>query len=240
MIKIEHTEVFGFKSAIRGMRNPMNSWSKSDSLFQDGDNVVNIKNEVVLKDVELYGLGKDDARLMKQLSKAGTDHSKFLRMIHVQCDLTAPLYFLKELDTYKVGTVSNSTSTMHRVHAKEFVLDDFSYEHLTRIESETLHSDKTTNFDYLEPLNMTITALNVARKMFLKTNDKRYWWQMIQLLPSSYNQKRTIDLNYQVLKNIYWARKDHKLDEWHDFCEWCLTLPYFKKICVDIYDEGDK
>lgn len=226
MIKIEHTEVFGFKSAIRGMRNPMNSWSKSDSLFKDGDNVVNIKNEVVLKDVELYGLGKDDVRLMKQLSKAGTDHSKFLRMIHVQCDLTGPLYFLKEWDTYKVGTVSNSTSTMHRVHAKEFTLDDFSIEHLD-------------SFGIVVMMN-TIDTMNKARERFLETNDKSDWWQMIQLLPSSYNQKRTIDLNYQVLKNIYWARKDHKLDEWHDFCGWCLTLPYFKKICVDIYDEGDK
>lgn len=236
MIKIENIEVFGVESAIRGMRNPMNSWDKSDSYW----GLVEDPSPVNPNDEPFFFIGENDLGLMKRLSKAGNDHAKFLRMIHIQCDVTAPLYWWKEFDTYKVGTVANGTSTMHKIQAKEFVLDDFSCEHLTRLKSERLHDDKTTNFDYIEPLNMTITALNVARKMFLKTNDKQYWWQMIQLLPSSYNQLRTVDLNYQVLKSAYWARKDHKLDEWRNFCEWCLTLPYFYEICVKPFIEKEK
>lgn len=231
MLIVSNIDTFGWESAIRGMRNPLNSWSKSDSYWGlcEDPSIINPS------DSPFFFIGENDLGLMKRLSKAGSDHAKFLRMIHVQCDVTAPLYWWKEFDTYKVGTVANSTSTMHKIQAKEFVLDDFSCEHLTRLKSERLHDDTTTNFDYLEPLNMTITALNVARKMFLKTNDKQYWWQMIQLLPSSYNQLRTVDLNYQVLKSIYWARRDHKLDEWHTLCDTCLELPYFKEVCVDVF-----
>lgn len=211
MIKIENVEVYGWEAAIRGMRNPMNSWDKSDSQFNIG-----------YSDTGMW-LGANDLKLMKTLSKAGNDHGKFLRMINVTVDITAPLYWWKEFDTYKVGTVANSCSTMHKIHAKEFTLDDFSHEHL---------------FDgwdsSLAVLERLIETLNWWRKKFLETNDKIYWWQMIQLLPSSYNQKRTVQLNYQVLKNMYHARKNHKLDEWREFCKWCETLPYFKEICVDV------
>lgn len=222
MIKIEETEVNGFKAAIRGMRNPMNSHDKSDTLYipfshcdEEGD----------LKIAKLCGgvapiIGKNDLALMKKLSKAGTDHAKFLRFITVTADITAPLYWWKEYDTYKVGTVANSTSTMHRIHAKEFTLDDFSFEHL-------LHDEA------IEFMKHLVCGLNFYRIKFLETHDKQYWWQLIQLLPSSYNQKRTVLLNYQVLKNMYHARKNHKLDEWHDFCRWCETLPYFKEVCIN-------
>ena len=217
MIKIENTEVYGFEAAIRGMRNPMNSWEKSDS-YHKGDEFV---------------LGKNDLALMKSLVKAGSDHSKFMRMITVTCDITAPLYFYKEWDTYKVGTVRNSCSTMHKIHAKEFTLYDFSHEHLftsdyqlyqiNDLEEETLVELQTSA---LEILNVTIQALNRYRELYLETNDKRYWWQMIQLLPSSYNQRATVQLNYAVLRNMYKSRKNHKLDEWHTFCEWVESLPY--------------
>lgn len=156
---------------------------------------------------------------MKSLSKAGADHGKFLRMINVTLDITAPLYWWKEFDTYKVGTVANSCSTMHKIHSKEFTLDDFSHDKLT-IESKTI-------------LQSLIYTLNVWREIYLDTKDKKNWWQMIQLLPSSYNQKRTVQLNYQVLKSMYFARRNHKLDEWREFCAWCETLPYFKEICID-------
>ena len=208
MIKIEKTETFGWESAIRGMRNPLNSWTKSDTHF----------NWEVGKIV----IGENDLNLMKRLSKAGSDHAKFLRMINVTCDITAPLYWWKEYDTYKVGTVANSCSTMHKIHAKEFTIDDFSHEHL--FYDEVMQ----TNTDVLE---FVIDALNFARADYLRTNDKRYWWQMIQLLPTSYNQKRTVQLNYQVLKNIYFSRRNHKLDEWHTLCDWIEGLPYFKEIC---------
>jgi len=200
MINIERSLIFGWETAIRGMRNPMNSWDRSDS-FRD------------------CGLiGEDDLELMKKLSKAGNDHAKFLRMINVSMDITAPLYWWKEFDTYKVGTVANSCSTMHKIHTKEFTLDDFSCEKLTS--------------PFKSDLKCTISSLNYARIKYLNTNNKNYWWQMIQLLPTSYNQKRTIQLNYQVLKNMYHARKNHKLDEWREFCKWCETLPYFKEICI--------
>ena len=201
MLRVEKTEVFGWETAIRGMRNPLNSWHKSDSVFTMGDNF----------------LGENDLALMKGLSNAGSDHAKFLRMINVTCDITAPLYWWKEFDTYKVGTVANSCSTMHKIHAKEFTLDDFSHEHLTAKAEKCL-------------LN-TIEVLNDYRNEFLDLTDKRYWWQMIQLLPTSYNQKRTVQLNYQVLKNMYHSRKNHKLDEWHTLCVWIENLPYFKEIC---------
>lgn len=194
MIKIENVEVVGMKAAVRGMRNPKNSWEKSDSSVVDGHS---------------FFVGDNDFALMRTLANAGTDHGKFMRMIHVQCDVTAPLYWWKEADQYKVGTVTDSCSTMHKIHAKEFTLDDFSCEHL---------------YAPIQDLRPTIDLLNMYRERYLETKDKNDWWQMIQLLPSSYNQLRTWDLNYAVLKNIYHARKDHKLDEWHTFCDWIESL----------------
>lgn len=222
MIKIDHVDVFGWESSIRGLRNPMNSWDKSDSglvVMNPGD--VEFGYEPNYE----YIVGEADLKLMKQLSKAGNDHSKFLRMINVTCDITAPLYWWSEYDTYKVGTVANSCSKMHKIHAKEFTLDDFSHEHIGDV----------PNCDpfYSNALEGVIMALNEARHCYLDTKDKAYWWQMIQLLPSSYNQKRTVQLNYQVLKAMYFARKDHKLDEWRTFCDWIETLPYFRKICLE-------
>jgi hypothetical protein len=208
MIKLERTEVFGFEAAIRGMRNPMNSWDKSDTAFW-----------CYPEEGVQHKIGENDLKLMKNLSKAGNDHAKFLRMINVTVDITAPLYWWKEFDTYKVGTVANSCSTMHKIHTKEFTLEDFSHEHLDSI-----------NIDIL---NQIIYKLNFHRKKFIDTNCKDHWWQMIQLLPSSYNQKRTVQLNYQVLKSMYFARRHHKLNEWVEFCKWCETLPYFKEVCID-------
>lgn len=224
MIKIEDIDVYGWRPAIRGMRNSMNSWEKSDTIF-GGDK---------------WCLGNNDLKLMQQLSAAGDDDSKFLRMLVVTMDITAPLYWWKEFDTYKVGTVANSCSTMHKIHSKEFTLDDFSCEHLM---------DDAINAKYdldgcgaviclngIAAYTMfvdTVAVLNAYRKKYLETKDKRYWWQMIQLLPSSYNQKRTVLLNYQVLKNMYFARRSHKLDCWVDFCKWVETLPYFKEICIE-------
>ncbi len=222
MIKIEKTDVYGWEAAIRGMRNPLNSWDKSDSLWTNG--YVDATHNTVLQigDME-YQIGENDLNLMKKLSKAGNDHAKFLRMINVTCDITAPLYWWKEFDTYKVGTVANSCSTMHKIHDKEFTMGDFSCEHLTG-ESKNILMD-------------TVCHLNKMRNIFIHARDKDYakeaWWQMIQLLPSSYNQKRTVQLNYQVLKSMYFARKNHKLDEWREFCKWVETLPYFKEICID-------
>lgn len=224
MIAIENCEVIGWESAIRGMRNPLNSWEKSDSHFWE------------ITPVEV---GDNDLTLIKKLCKAGTDHRKFMRMITVYVDVTAPLYWWKEYDTYKVGTVANSCSTMHKISEKEFTLDDFSREHLftgdyqtygiyDNDEQETIYLQASA----LEILNTTIQALNAYRKAYLgsqKTN-KALWWQMIQLLPSSYNQKRTLMLNYEVLSNIYKSRKSHKLDEWCNFCKWIETLPYSELI----------
>ena len=203
MIKIEKVDIYGWEAAIRGMRNPKNSWDKSDSVFSMGDTFV----------------GENDLRLMKTLAEAGNDHGKFLRMITVTLDITAPLYWWKEFDTYKVGTVADSCSTMHKIHEKEFGWDDFSHEHLLNKERDLINS--------------VIELLNEDRQFFLDTKDKDYWWQMIQLLPSSYNQKRTVQLNYQVLKAMYFARKDHKLDEWRTFCDWIKTLPYNELIIGD-------
>lgn len=210
MLKVENTDVFGFEAAIRGMRNPMNSWHLSDSDFAWNSG-------------SLIKVGENDLRLMKNLSKAGNDHGKFLRMINVTVDITAPLYWWKEFDTYKVGTVANSCSTMHKIHAKKFELDDFSHEHLDKSGLATL-----TNL--IECLNAYRDGYNEANQS--ATNKKSWWWQMIQLLPSSYNQKRTVQLNYQVLKTMYFARRNHKLDEWHVLCEWMEELPYFKEICI--------
>lgn len=209
MIEIENVEVMGFKAAIRGMRNPMNSWLKSDSgytsPYQDG--CVNSAG---------FSIGSNDLDLMKRLRSAGTDHRKFMRMIAVYLDITAPLYWWKEFDTYKVDTVANSCSTMHKIADKEFTLEDFSCEHLVGIAKDDLHG--------------TTAVLNHFRKLYLQSKDKKYWWQMIQLLPSSYNQKRTVMLNYEVLANIYKSRHNHKLDEWVEFCKWIETLPYSELI----------
>ena len=214
MIHIEKTDVFGWESAIRGMRNPLNSWDKSDSEFYDVVDDISFQSYYTTS----FKAGKNDLALMQRLSKAGNDHAKFLRMINVTVDITAPLYWWKEFDTYKVGTVANSCSTMHKIHAKEFTLDDFSHEHLTN--------------GALDVLDTIVEHLNFCRRWFLKGKDKDWWWQMIQLLPSSYNQKRTVQLNYAVLKNMYFSRRNHKLDEWHTLCEWMETLPYFTDIVV--------
>lgn len=213
MIKLENTEVYGLEAAVRGMRNPMNSWDKSDSVFPH----VSGTDDVII--------GEADLKLMKSLIKAGSDHRKFLRMINVTVDIVAPLYWWKEFDTYKVGTVVNSCSTMHKIHDKEFTIDDFSCEHL-------LTYDESTRWDDVVPLALAHTivdALNIYRSEFLRTKDKTWWWQMIQLLPSSYNQRRTVQLNYEVLMNIFFARNQHKLDEWHNFCEWIVELPHMNE-----------
>ena len=196
MIKIENIDVYGWEAAIRGARNPKNSWHLMDSCYNNGE----------------FEIGENDYDLLRRLTIAGPEHRKWNRMVTVTMDITAPLYWWKEYDTYKVGTVANSCSTMHKIQAKEFTVDDFSYEHL------------------LEPsykcLCETIVLLNDAREIFNETKDKKYWWQMIQLLPTSYNQKRTVHLNYEVLGTIYHQRRHHKLDEWHVFCDTIKTLPY--------------
>ena len=213
MIKIEKTDVYGWEAAIRGMRNPMNSWDKIDSGFYwDDENLV-------------FGIGDNDRDLMMKLAKGGSVHAKYRRMITVTVDIHAPLYWWKEFDTYKVGTVANSCSTMHKIHAKEFTMDDFSCEKL--IANEPV---PTTVLSPLQFLSGLIGALNGCRDMFLATNDKRWWEQMIQLLPTSYNQKRTVLLNYEVLVGMYRDRKNHKLDEWHTFCDWIRELPYSELI----------
>lgn len=229
MLKIENTEVMGWRAAIRGMRNPMNSWEKSDSGFCDviGDNFGSI-----IKPAN-YRVGPNDYDLMTRLRNAGTDHRKFMRMIEVYVDITAPLYWWKEFDTYKVGTVANSCSTMHKIAAKEFTLEDFSHEHLidvtTSKDNESVYLDGIYHTSRGILLNM-LDCLNHFRKLYLLTKDKKYWWQMIQLLPSSYNQKRTVMLSYEVLANIYKSRRHHKLDEWHTLCDWIEGLPYSEMI----------
>lgn len=252
MIKIEHTEVYGWEAAIRGMRNPMNSWDKSDSdwEFVEDISIINPNDEVE------FVAGENDLKLMKNLSKAGNDHAKFLRYLIVQVDMTAPFYWWKEFKTYRKGRKfmddgdeildpeefemfieTNSCSTMHKIHEKEFTMEDFSFEHLTE---GSLNS-------VARPI---VSVLNNIREAYLNYDEwtkidpnswedgitckKDLWWQLIQLLPSSYNQKRTVQLNYQVLKSMYFARRNHKLDEWHDFCTWCESLPYFKEICIEV------
>ena len=207
MLTIENAETFGWEAAIRGMRNPKNSWSKSDSRWS-----FPCENGT---DAPRFIVGENDLKLASALANSGADDGKFLRMIHVQLDVTAPLYWHKEADQYKVGTVTDSCSTMHKIHEKEFTLWDFSIEHL---------------YSPLHDLKPTVDLLNVYRERFLDTKDKEDWWQLIQLLPSSYNQRRTWDLNYAVLRNIYHARRNHKLDEWHTLCNWIETLPYAKEL----------
>lgn len=223
MIKIENIETFGWEAAIRGMRNPMNSWDKSDSEY---------KYENIRDSIGTFVIGPNDLKLMQSLIRAGTDHSKFMRMINVTVDVTAPLYWWKELDTYKVGTVANSCSTMHKIHSKEFTLEDFSHEHMLDVEREAIKFNNAPG-DYwnsIALLDITVRILNVYRQRYLETKDKKYWWQMIQLLPSSYNQKRTVQLNYQVLRNMYFSRKNHRLDEWIHFTKDILSLPYAKEL----------
>lgn len=245
MININHTQVFGWEAAIRGMRNPMNSWEKSDSYCSRGMLI----DEDRYEEPGFY-IGPNDLNLMKKLRQAGTDHRKFMRMIVVYVDITAPLYWWKEFDTYKVGTVANSCSTMHKIHAKEFTLEDFSCDYLSTSETDRVREDGTVqhnNAPY-KALELIICQLNNLRNGYNIANErlkndlsdakrkhilaqrKYYWYGMIQLLPSSYNQKRTVMLNYEVLANIYKSRKDHKLDEWHDFCDWIKELPYSELI----------
>lgn len=207
MIKIEHVTTSGWQASLRGMRNPLNSWDKSDSEFFGDSN---------------FKIGPNDLDLMKRLTKAGSDHRKFLRMIIIYMDITAPLYWWKEYDTYKVGTVANSCSTMHKISDKEFTLDDFSHDHLAESNIKTLKE--------------IIEKLNIAREDYIwsKKKNKEYWWQMIQLLPSSYNQKRTVMMSYEVALHEYFARRNHKLDEWHRYCDELLKLPYFEILAKEV------
>lgn len=249
MIKIENTETIGWKHAVRGMRNPMNSWDKSDSyeyMAQGPDVHTDFGVDIG------YEIGENDLALMMKLAENGSVHAKYRRMIAVYTDITAPLYWWKEFDTYKVGTVANSCSTMHEIQEKEFTVDDFSTEHLFDIPDL---ADRNNDIDsavelaamsvdgepcYYSPrgfISMTCDILNRYRQLYLKTKDKKFWWQMIQLLPSSYNQKRTVMMNYEVLAGIYIYRKDHKLDEWRDFCKWIETLPYSE--IITLKKEGD-
>lgn len=223
MLKIENAEVLGWEHAIRGMRNPKNSWAKSDS----GPKYPYEKEKCCGECQQNFCIGPNDKQLMMALRNAGTDHRKFMRMITVYLDITAPLYWWKEFDTYKVGTVANSCSTMHKIAEKEFTLENFSCEHLLSYwGEEKVNPTIIYPCTPMQHLNQTIACLNVCRKKYLETKDKKYWWQMIQLLPSSYNQRRTVMLNYEVLANIYKSRRNHKLDEWHTFCDWIEGLPY--------------
>ena len=247
MIKFENVEVLGWEAAIRGMRNPMNSWDKSDSGYclntlachdckWNRTTEVNCKNNIESHD---FVVGKNDYDLMMRLRNAGTDHRKFMRMITVYVDITAPLYWWKEFDTYKVGTVANSCSTMHKIHAKEFTIDDFSHEHLITGEKPLVEdgADAPEPPNAIWLMHRTIQTLNQYQDLYLQTKDKKYWWQMIQLLPSSYNQKRTVMLNYEVLANIYKSRKNHKLDEWSvGFIDWIKGLPYSELITGEKHD----
>ena len=260
MLKIENVEVNGWEHAIRGMRNPMNSWEKSDSHLElnckscKWDRALSVCKYTPLTTCYRYVVGENDKNLMMKLRDAGTDHRKYMRMIVVYLDIVAPLYWWKEFDTYKVGTVANSCSTMHKIAEKKFTPDDFSHEHLDDIwgyEPEvrdmaptiefTTYTDAVTDY-VLGPddiLNLTIKMLNRCRDLYNKTKENTYWWQMIQLLPSSYNQRRTIMLNYEVLANIYKSRRNHKLDEWHTLCDWIETLPCHELITGGSENESE-
>ena len=241
MLKVENVEVLGWEHAIRGMRNPKNSWAKSDSgrchkdLVRDCVTCVHHNSGYAACAAGGFDVGQNDFDLMTRLRNAGTDHRKFMRMITVYLDITAPLYWWKEFDTYKVGTVANSCSTMHKIAAKEFTLDDFSHEHLDTFRGLTMYAPQEYHFSSLDLLNLQVDVLNQWRTRYLnalKTETetglpaKDIWWQMIQLLPSSYNQKRTVMLNYEVLSNMYKSRRNHKLDEWHTLCDRIESLPY--------------
>lgn len=203
MLKVERDSVMNFENAIRGARNPLNSWARMDSYNDEDGNFV---------------FGERDIDLAKRLRKAGSDHRKFMRQIFVSCDITAPIYWWKEYDTYKVATVANSTSTMHKIHSKPFSIEDFSHDHLTE--------------ESLQAMQGMVDYLETVRAKYIETKDKRYWYDLIQLLPSSYNQMRTCTFNYETLINMYFARKNHKLDEWHTFCEWIESLPYAKELII--------
>lgn len=215
MIRVDHVEVFNFEGAIRGLRNPLNSWDKSDSYYGEDGN---------------YVLGENDLELCRKLIKAGTEHRKFLRQIFVSVDITAPLYWWKEFDTYKVGTVSNSCSTMHKITSKEFSIEDFSFEHLNDEEVKVTQRDQDYTNSSIDALYDIVDMLNTYRELFLKTKNKKYWWQIIQLLPSSYNQRRTITMNYENLFNIINQRSNHKLDEWVQLCSILRALPYVESL----------
>lgn len=249
MLKIENSEVLGWEHAIRGMRNPKNSWEKSDSgrchkdLVRDCMTCVHHNSGYAACAAGGFDVGQNDFDLMTRLRNAGTDHRKFMRMITVYLDITAPLYWWKEFDTYKVGTVANSCSTMHKIADKEFTLEDFSHEHLLSMANNDagdalfLNDANNIRVDGDDLLGLIINVLNYYRGRYIKTKDKRYWWQLIQLLPSSYNQKRTVMLNYEVLANIYKSRRHHKLDEWHTLCDRIESLPYSKLITGGVVDE---
>ena len=245
MIKLENTEVTGWEAAIRGMRNPMNSWDKSDSgwdesIYHNDKDYITVLSD----DLSDYEIGPNDFYLMKRLRNAGTDHRKFMRMIAVYIDITAPLYWWKEFDTYKVGTVANSCSTMHKIADKEFTMEDFSCEHLgVTVPAELNDGIEVFQNLWIESLKRTIEDLNSARCFYIREQNadlkKKYWWQMIQILPTSYNQRRTVMLNYEVLSNMYKSRKNHKLDEWHTFCDWIKSLPYSELITGE-FDESEE
>ena len=232
MLKVENTETSGWEPAVRGMRNPKNSWNKSDSDWDFVEDPALINPNDSLQ----FVMGDNDSKLATALCKAGTDHRKFLRMIVVYADIIAPLYWWKEFDTYKVGTVANSCSTMHKIHARDLTLDDFSHEHL--FDGVDVTENSGNDMEYYENpttcVEYVISVINHYRRKYLETKDKRYWWQLIQLLPSSYNQRRTVMLNYEVLSNIYHARRNHKLDEWHSLCAWIETLPYASSLICNI------
>ena len=228
MITISNTEVVGWEHVIRGMRNPMNSWAKSDSEFEVLGKEPDDAIMVDWPGDAASWIGPNDQKLMMALRNAGTDHRKFMRMITVYLDITAPLYWWKEFDTYKVGTVANSCSTMHTIHKKKFELDDFSHEHIDLPQSTDVLRDTINTLNYYRDLylNGGEVYTRTRQECIVKPKDKHIWWQMIQLLPSSYNQKRTVMLNYEVLANMYKSRRNHKLDEWHTLCDWMERLPY--------------
>lgn len=223
MIAIEKPEVFGWEAAVRGMRNPMNSWDKSDSHWD-------IRSDKVEPEW-FYMVGADDLKLMKSLAKVGDDNAKFLRMIHVQADITAPLYWWKEFDTYKVGTVANSCSTMHKIHSKPIEVSDFSVDNFA-------FDDMGLIVSLADMFHGVASYCELLRRKYIETQDKRYWKALIQLLPQCYNQKRTVDLNYQVLVHMYFARRNHKLNEWREFCAWVEGLPHFREIVVQEENDG--
>ena len=227
MIEFENVEVFGWEAAIRGMRNPMNSWDKSDSGKCENTNCEDcyLMGKACVEHDYDFVVGVKDMELMKKLIAAGSDHSKFMRMINVTLDITAPLYWWAECDTYKVGTVRNSCSKMHKIHSKEITLDDFSFEDFEAEDGEIFLSDCFKN---------VVADCEMLRKRFVETGDKKYWRGLIQLLPESYNQRATVQLNYAVLRNMYHSRKNHKLDCWRTFCEWIETLPYAKELICDV------
>ena len=253
MIKIENVEVFGFEHAIRGMRNPMNSWAKSDSdtcenlhgYMPDGSSIDCDCEDPMFgpySDCERYIIGPNDHKLMMHLANGGPVHAKYRRMIVVYLDITAPLYWWKEFDTYKVGTVANSCSTMHKIHDKEFTLEDFSCEHLNEVPMVLLKQTIKMLNEYRDGFINGVDEFNedTGERIIIDPHDKNIWWQMIQLLPSSYNQKRTIKLNYEVLFDMYKWRKNHKLDEWRDFCKWIESLPYSEVITGESRDVDEE